>query len=131
MCRKLRHDNSCDHVDSFFSFFIQVTSYKLTYFSTGGQGPLLLSTASESLECKSETEASFPCPLRLSNSIHLYDQLEDRSQLYYCDPMLQHISICRRFLSLLDGFNASPGLVEDRSALLLFGTARGTGGKVT
>ena len=26
----------------------------------------------------------------------------DRSQLYYCDPMLQHISICRHFLSLLD-----------------------------
>ena len=28
-----------------------------------------------------------------------------RSQLYYCDPMLQHISICRQFLSLLDGSN--------------------------
>ena len=25
-----------------------------------------------------------------------------RSQLYYCDPMLQHISICRKILSLLD-----------------------------
>ena len=31
----------------------------------------------------------------------------DRSQLYYCDPMLQHISICRHFLSLLDVSNAS------------------------
>ena len=30
----------------------------------------------------------------------------DRSQLYYCDPTLQHIAICRRFLSLLDGSNA-------------------------
>ena len=30
----------------------------------------------------------------------------DRSQLYYCDPMLQHISICHHFLSLLDGSNA-------------------------
>jgi hypothetical protein len=29
----------------------------------------------------------------------------DRSQLYYCDPMLQHISLCRHFLSLLDGSN--------------------------
>ena len=29
----------------------------------------------------------------------------DRSQLYYCNPMLQHIYICRHFLSLLDGFN--------------------------
>ena len=30
----------------------------------------------------------------------------DRSQLYYCDPILQHISICHHFLSLLDGSNA-------------------------
>ena len=27
----------------------------------------------------------------------------DRSQHYYCDPIHQHISICRNFLSLLDG----------------------------
>ena len=33
-------------------------------------------------------------------------QDRDRSQLYYCDPMLQHISICRRLLSFLDGSNA-------------------------
>jgi hypothetical protein len=33
-------------------------------------------------------------------------QDQDRSQLYYRDPMLQHISICRHFLSLLDGSNA-------------------------
>ena len=26
----------------------------------------------------------------------------ERSQLNYCDPKLQHISICRHFLSLLD-----------------------------
>jgi hypothetical protein len=30
----------------------------------------------------------------------------DRSQLYNCDPMLQHISVCRHFLSLLGRFNA-------------------------
>ena len=30
----------------------------------------------------------------------------DRSQLYYCDPMLQHISICRHFLTLVDASNA-------------------------
>ena len=37
----------------------------------------------------------------------LSDFLQDRvrSQLYYCDPMLQHISICRQFLSLLDRSN--------------------------
>ena len=33
-------------------------------------------------------------------------QDRDRSQLYYCDPILQHVSICRHFLSLLDGSNA-------------------------
>jgi hypothetical protein len=33
-------------------------------------------------------------------------QDRDRSQLYYCDPILQHISICRHILSFLDGFNA-------------------------
>ena len=30
-------------------------------------------------------------------------QDRDRSQLYYCDPTLQHVSICRQILSLLDG----------------------------
>ena len=29
-------------------------------------------------------------------------QDRDRSQLYYCDPELQHISTCRQLLSLLD-----------------------------
>ena len=29
-------------------------------------------------------------------------QDRDRSQLYYCDPTLQHISICRHILPLLD-----------------------------
>ena len=29
-------------------------------------------------------------------------QDRDRSRLYYCDPMLQHIAICLQFLSLLD-----------------------------
>ena len=33
-------------------------------------------------------------------------QDRDRSRLYYCDPMLQHISICRHILSSLDGTNA-------------------------
>ena len=31
---------------------------------------------------------------------------QDRSQLYYCDPMLQHIFICRHILSLLDRSDA-------------------------
>ena len=33
-------------------------------------------------------------------------QDRDRSQHYYCDPILQHISICRHILSLLDKPNA-------------------------
>ena len=34
-------------------------------------------------------------------------QDRDRSHLYYCDPILQHISICRHILSLLDGTNSN------------------------
>ena len=34
-------------------------------------------------------------------------QDRDRSQLYYCDPILQHIYICRHVLSLLGGSSAS------------------------
>ena len=53
-------------------------------------------------------------PLRLGrNSSYTLDdylsgflQDKDRSQLYYCDPMLQHISTCRHILSLLDGTKA-------------------------
>ena len=50
-------------------------------------------------------------PLKMKGSSYEYTldgylsrflQDRDRSQLYYCDPMLQHISICRQFLSLLD-----------------------------
>ena len=33
-------------------------------------------------------------------------QDRNRSKHYYCDPILQHISICRHFLSLLDESNA-------------------------
>ena len=58
-------------------------------------------------------------PLRLHgvfpNSRYILDgylsgflQDRDRSQLNYCDPILQHVSICRRFLSLMDGSNALP-----------------------
>ena len=43
---------------------------------------------------------------RLDTYLSGFLQDRCRSQLYYCDPMLQHISICRHFLSLLDGSNA-------------------------
>ena len=55
-------------------------------------------------------------PLRPSYALHpryiLDDYLSgflqnrDRSHHYYCDPTLQHISICRLFLNLLDVSNA-------------------------
>jgi hypothetical protein len=43
---------------------------------------------------------------KLEDYLSGFLQDRDRSQLYYCDPMLQHVSICRQFLSLLDGSNA-------------------------
>ena len=54
-------------------------------------------------------------PLKLSSySLYKLDDYlsgflrdRDRSQLYYCDPMLQHISICRHFLTLVDASNTS------------------------
>jgi hypothetical protein len=52
-------------------------------------------------------------PLRSSHDHYILDdylsgflQDRDRSQLYYCDPVLQHISICRHILSLLGGSDA-------------------------
>ena len=52
-------------------------------------------------------------PLEPSSSHYILDdylssflQDRDRSKHYYCDPMLQHISICRHFFSLLDGSSA-------------------------
>ena len=50
-------------------------------------------------------------PLRLCPSHYILDDylsgcLQDRDQHYYCDPILQHIFICRHFLSLLDGSKA-------------------------
>jgi hypothetical protein len=42
----------------------------------------------------------------LDGYLSIFLQDRDRSQHYYCDPMLQHISICRHFLSLLDGLDA-------------------------
>ena len=48
----------------------------------------------------------YPSRYILDDYLSGFLQDRDRSQLYYCDPMLQHISICRRILSLLDGSNA-------------------------
>jgi hypothetical protein len=43
----------------------------------------------------------------LDDYLSRYLQDRDRSQHYYCDPMLQHISICRQILSSLDESNST------------------------
>ena len=45
-------------------------------------------------------------PYKLEDYLSGFLRDRDRSQLCYCDPMLQHIYISRQFLSLLDGSNA-------------------------
>ena len=40
---------------------------------------------------------------KLDDYLSSFLQDRDRSQLYHCDPKFQHISICRHFLSVLDG----------------------------
>ena len=63
------------------------------------------------LECliKSTTELLIPnrfSRYTLDDYLSGFLQDRDRSQHYYCDPILQHISICRHILSLLDGTEA-------------------------
>ena len=79
------------------------------------QGMAVLYTIKpDSLECliKSSIQPLRPSPFPSSpyyisdDYLSSFLQDRDRSQLYYCDPMLQHISICRRFLSLLDRTNS-------------------------
>jgi hypothetical protein len=57
---------------------------------------------------KSTIEPLKPYPSYFILDDYLFGFLQDRdrSQLYYCDPMQQHISICRHFLSLVDESNA-------------------------
>ena len=59
------------------------------------------------LECfiKSTIEPLRLCYIsryRLDDYLSGFLQDRDRSQLYYCDPIFQHISICRHILALLD-----------------------------
>ena len=49
---------------------------------------------------------SYNSRFKLDDYLSGFLQDRDRSQLYYCDPMLQHISICRHILSLLVGTKA-------------------------
>ena len=45
-------------------------------------------------------------PYKLEDYLSGFLRDRDRSQLYYCDPMLQHIYICRHILSSVNGYNA-------------------------
>jgi hypothetical protein len=47
-----------------------------------------------------------PSPYILDRYLFAFLQDRERSKLYYCDPILQHIYICRHFLSFLDRSNA-------------------------
>ena len=55
-----------------------------------------------SIELLSPSQTPYPSYI-LDDYVSGFLQDQDRSQLYYCDPELQHISICRQFLSLLAG----------------------------
>ena len=56
----------------------------------------LIESPIEPLKCE------FSDGYKLDGYLSGFFQDRDRSQLYYCDPILQHISICRHFLSLLN-----------------------------
>ena len=62
----------------------------------------LIKSTIEALKPSSYPQSSYTLDKYLSRLL----QDRDRSQLYFCDPVLQHISICRQFLSLLNGSNA-------------------------
>ena len=70
--------------------------------------PLRLRHRSTSYWRPSNEPLRFHYSSRYTLDGYLSDFLQDRdrSQLYYCDPMFQHISICRHILSLLVGTNA-------------------------
>ena len=53
---------------------------------------------------RSSPQAYSSC-YKLDDYLSGFLQDRDRSRLYYCNPMHQHISICRHFLALLDGSN--------------------------
>ena len=53
-----------------------------------------------------EPPETSPSHYILDNYLSGFLQDRDRSKQYYCDPISQHISVCRHFLSFLDGSNA-------------------------
>jgi hypothetical protein len=67
----------------------------------------LIKSSIEPLQHKYEAYV-FLCPCYILDG-YLFGFLQDRdrSQHYYCDPILQNIFICRHFLSLLDGLRTN------------------------
>ena len=51
---------------------------------------------------KSSSGSDLIIMYKLDDYLSGFLQDPNRSRLYYCDPILQHISICRHFLSLLN-----------------------------
>ena len=52
----------------------------------------------------------------LDDYLSVFLQDRDRSQHYYCDPMLQHIFICRHFLAFLpDGLTGGSNALDLQS----------------
>jgi hypothetical protein len=86
---------------------LRPSSEPLTKSATGPLKPSsksLTKSAIEPLRPSSKTHDLYPRYI-LDGYLSGLLQDPDRSQLYHCDPELQHISICRQFLSLLDRSN--------------------------
>ena len=71
-----------------------------------GIKPDLLEFLNKSIIEPLRLRPSYNSRFTLDDYLSGFLQDRDRSQLYYCDPMLQHISICRHILSLLAGTKA-------------------------
>ena len=67
--------------------------------------PNILEHTIKSIELLRSSSLDFSPGYMLDDYLSGFLQDRDRSQLYYCDPELQHISICRQILSLLDRSN--------------------------
>ena len=71
-----------------------------------GIKPDLLECLNKSIIEPLRLRPSYNSRFKLDDYLSGFLQDRDRSQLYYCDPILQHISICRHILSLLVGTKA-------------------------
>ena len=63
---------------------------------------LLSQWAFRTYEVNIQPSTYTPSTYTLEGDLSAFLRDSHRSQLYYCDPVLHHVFICRRFLSLLD-----------------------------